>query len=89
MHFNSNIWSAEKADYKYLVVEDEVCNVFEMSRQFSTRGRQETFVNVVAQNYMLRDYMEYNSAIFEADPKAIPAFAPIIQEPNAILLLSF
>lgn len=76
MHFNSNIWSAEKADYKYLVVEDEACNVFEMSRQFSTRGRQETFVNVVAQNYMLRDYMEYNSAIFEADPKAIPAFCP-------------
>ena len=33
-------------------------------------------MNVVAQNYMLRDYMEYNSAIFEADPKAIPAFCP-------------
>lgn len=76
MRFNSNMWSADKADYKYLVVEDEACNIFEISRQFSTRGRQETFVNVVSQNYMLRDYMEYNSAIFETDPKAIPAFCP-------------
>lgn len=76
MKFNNNLWSVEKDDYKYLVVEDEFCNMFEMSRQFSTRGKSEVFVNVISQNYLLRDYMEYNSGLFEADPKAIPAFCP-------------
>lgn len=76
MKFNNNIWSVEKDDYKYLVVEDEFCNMFEMSRQFSTRGKEEAFVNVISQNYLLRDYMEYNAGLFEADPKAIPAFCP-------------
>lgn len=76
MKFNNNIWSAEKDDYKYIVVEDEFCNMFEMSRQFATRGKSEIFVNVISPNYLLRDYMEYNSDLFEADPKAIPAFCP-------------
>lgn len=76
MKFNNNLWSVEKSDYKYLVVEDEFCNMFEIARQFSTRGTEESFVNVISQNYLLRDYMEYNPDLFEADPKAIPAFCP-------------
>jgi len=76
MKFNNNLWSVEKSDYKYLVVEDEFCNMFEIARQCSTRGKEEAFVNVISQNYLLRDYMEYNPDLFEADPKAIPAFCP-------------
>lgn len=76
MNFNNNIWNAEKDDYKYIVVEDETCNMFEMLRQFLTRGKSESFVNIISQNYMLRDYMECNSGLFEADPKAIPEFCP-------------
>lgn len=76
MKYNNNLWSVKKSDYKYVVVEDEFCNMFEIARQFSTRGRQESFVNVVSQNYLLRDYMEYNPGLFEADPKAIPEFCP-------------
>ncbi|MCI6244327.1 MAG: hypothetical protein MR619_00270 [Eubacterium sp.] len=76
MKFNNNMWGAEKREYEYLVAEDEFCNVFETARQFSTRGKSEVFVNVIAQNYLLRDYMEYNPALFENDPKAIPSFCP-------------
>lgn len=76
MKFDNNIWSVEKAKNKYVVVEDEFCNMFEMARQFSTRGTSESFVNVVSQNYLLRDYMEYNPNLFATDAKAIPAFCP-------------
>lgn len=76
MQFNNNLWSSEKAKHKYLVVEDEYCNMFEMARQFASRGSFEAFVNVVSQNYLLREYMEYNSDLFEADSKAIPSFCP-------------
>lgn len=76
MKFNNNIWYADKSDYKYIVVEDETCNMFEMLRQFSTRGTSESFVNIISQNYLLRDYMEDNADLFEADPKAIPEFCP-------------
>ena len=76
MLFSHNMWGAEKGEFKYLVVEDEFCNLFEMARQFQNRGTKETFVNVISQNYLLRDYMEYNPTLFENDPKAIPNISP-------------
>ena len=76
MKFSHNMWGAEKGEYKYIVVEDEFCNLYEMARQFQNRGTKETFVNVISQNYLLRDYMEYNPALFVNDPKAIPNITP-------------
>lgn len=76
MKFKNNLWSVEKSDHKYIVVEDEFCNMFEMARQFSTRGKEESFINVISQNYLLRDYMQDNHDLFVSDPKAIPSFCP-------------
>ena len=70
------MWGAEKSDYKYVVVEDEFCNLYEMARQFQNRGCKETFVNIISPNYLLRDYMEFNTGLFVNDPKAIPSFSP-------------
>ena len=76
MKFSHNMWGAEKSDYKYVVVEDEFCNLYEMARQFQNRGCKETFVNIISPNYLLRDYMEFNTGLFVNDPKAIPSFSP-------------
>ncbi|MBQ9041682.1 MAG: hypothetical protein IJ111_02575 [Eggerthellaceae bacterium] len=74
--FYPDMWSMPKEPRRFVVAEDEFNNLFEMSRQFSTRGSEEAFVNVLSPNYLLRDYMVQNSDMFAKDPKAIPAFAP-------------
>ena len=70
--FSSSLWGAGQSEDTCLIVEDEYNNLFEMSRQFATRATKETFLNVFAPAYLLRDYMCANPTIFEADPKAIP-----------------
>src|SRR5690606_20510680 len=40
------------------------------------RATVQGFVNVISQDYLLRDYMVANSRIFSADPKAIPSIVP-------------
>lgn len=54
------------------VVEDEFQNLFELTRLFATRGTQQGFINVISENYLLRDYMLGNAQTFISDPKAIP-----------------
>lgn len=72
LEFSSNIWNVPVEDEKCVIVEDEYYNLYEMGRQFATRGRKQAFVNVLASNYLLRDYMCDNGKIFRTDPKAIP-----------------
>ena len=43
-----------------------------MIRLFSTRAKQQGFINVISENYLLRDYMFENARTFIADPKAVP-----------------
>lgn len=74
--FFSSLWSMGKEDNRFIIGEDELCNLFESYRQFATRGTREAFVNVLAPNYLLRDYMVGNADLFAKDPKAIPSFAP-------------
>lgn len=76
LEFVPNIWGAAQSKEACVVVEDEYHNLFEMARQFFTRGRDQSFVNVIAPQYLLRDYMNDNAEIFIHDPKAIPSFAP-------------
>lgn len=73
-HFvaTSNYWSAEVEKNNYLTVEDEAFNMFEILRDFSTRTTEQGFINVIASEYLLKDYMADNASIFEADAKAIP-----------------
>lgn len=65
-------WSATVTENAYMTVEDESNNLFEVIRDFSTRASEQGFVNVVSQDYLLKDYMTYNASLFEADAKAIP-----------------
>ncbi len=67
-----NLYDGGKEDNCYLTVEDEACNMFEMKRCFSTRARNQSFINVISPEYLLHDYMSANSSIFNADAKAIP-----------------
>lgn len=72
----SNLWSTERKENSFLVVEDEFQNLFEMTRVFASRSRSQGFVNVISENYFLRDYMLDNVDVFSADPKAIPTIVP-------------
>lgn len=67
-----DMWEAEAADNQYITVEDESFNMFEVKREFSTRAKDQGFVNVICSDYLLKDYMAANDSIFNADPKAIP-----------------
>ncbi len=73
-HFETspNFWSAEAEQHKYLTVEDEACNMFEILRDFSTRTTEQGFINVISSDYLLKEYMADNASIFETDAKAIP-----------------
>ena len=85
----SNLWSFHKQDNVFLVVEDEFQNLFEVTRTFTSRAKKQGFINVISENYLLRDYMLDNVDIFLADPKAIPAIVPDYArtERNTILKL--
>lgn len=67
-----SMWDARPAENRYIVVEDESCNMFEVKREFATRATKQGFVNVITPDYLLRDYMAGNDGLFNADPKAIP-----------------
>ncbi|GAA3207820.1 hypothetical protein [Microbacterium terregens] len=72
----SNPWDVATATNRFLIVEDEIRNVYESIRLYSTRAQDEGFVNLISEDYLLRDYMVANSRIFAADPKAIPSIVP-------------
>lgn len=74
--FFTDLWSMGKRDNRFVIAEDECCNLFEVYRQFATRGTSEAFVNVLSPNYLLRSYMASNADLFVKDPKAVPSFAP-------------
>jgi hypothetical protein len=73
---HSNPWDIPRSENRFLVVEDEARNVYETIRLFTTRGTRNGFVNVISDDYLLRDYMIANREIFSADAKAIPSIVP-------------
>lgn len=85
----SNPWGIPRAHNRFLIVEDEISNVYESVRLYATRAEQHGLVNVLSEDYLLRDYMIANRSIFQADPKAIPSFVPDFArtERNAVLRL--
>lgn len=74
--FEADLWGTPKEQNACLIVEDEFCNLLEMVRLFLTRAREEAFVNVISEDYLLRGYMQDNWRIFAADRKAIPTIVP-------------
>ena len=73
---DANLWNLGIEDNAFLTVEDEFNNLFEMTRLYSTRARNQGFVNVISENYLLRNYMVEYASIFNADSKVIPSFVP-------------
>ncbi|MDR0302646.1 MAG: hypothetical protein LBI04_10090 [Treponema sp.] len=75
---DANLWNLGVNNNAFITVEDEFNNLFEMTRLYSTRAKNQGFVNIISENYLLRDYMvdKKNALIFSADPKAIPSFVP-------------
>ncbi len=76
VHFIPNLWCTEAGEEQFIVVEDEFCNMFSMMRTFLSRGSRQVFVNVLSENYLLRDYMRCNQQMFLSNPNAIPALIP-------------
>lgn len=76
IHFVSNIWSAPEKREQFLIAEDEFMNMFSAMRTFLSRGKDQTFVNVLSENYLLRDYMRCNPKLFMSNPNAIPSLVP-------------
>ena len=74
--FVSNLWNAPRTKEQFAIVEDEFCNMFATMRTFLSRGKDQSFVNVLSENYLLRDYMRCNQQMFLANPNAIPSFVP-------------
>jgi subtilisin family serine protease len=70
---DANLWNLGVEDNVYLTVEDEFNNLFEITRLYSTRAKNQGFVNVISENYLLRGYMVDNASIFAADSKVIPS----------------
>jgi len=73
---DANLWNLDVQDNVFLTVEDEFNNLFEMTRLYSTRAKNQGFVNVITENYLLRDYMLDNAPVFTADSKVIPSIVP-------------
>ncbi len=68
----ADMWSAKTETNSYITVEDEASNMFEVLRDFSTRAKEQGFINIISSEYLLKDYMADNASIFETDAKAIP-----------------
>jgi hypothetical protein len=75
MRRSANPWGMPQSANAFLVVEDEFANAFESIRLYSTRATGSGFVNLMSEDYLLRDYMVANSGVFSTDPKAIPSIA--------------
>jgi len=89
VHFVSNLWSSEKTKEQFIIVEDEFNNIFSTMRTYLSRGTSQVFVNVLAEDYLLRDYMRCNKRMFLSNPDAIPSYVPDYAktERNTILKL--
>ncbi len=72
----ANPWGLPQEENYFLIVEDELANVFETIRRFSSRATSVGFINLISENYLLRDYMVDNRVLFSTDAKAIPSIVP-------------
>jgi hypothetical protein len=70
---DANLWNQGVNNNIFLTVEDEFNNLFEMTRLYSTRAKNQGFVNVISENYLLREYMVDNAPVFTVDSKVIPS----------------
>lgn len=75
MVISDDLWSMPQGENRFIIAEDEYNNAYETIRQFASRATKQSFIHILSQNYLLRDYMSENADIFTYDPKAIPNIA--------------
>lgn len=73
LHARANPLEVARADRRFLIVEDELSNVYESLRLFASRSTESGFIHLISEEYLLRDYMVDNRELFSTDPKAIPS----------------
>lgn len=76
LSFVSNLWCAPSEKEQFIIVEDEFCNMFSTLDIYLSRNSNQIFVNVLAEDYLLRDYMRCNREMFVSNPNAVPSLAP-------------
>lgn len=74
--FEPNLWSASDQKEQFLIADDEFENFFAAMRTFMSLGTEQIFVNILSDNYLLRDYMRYNSQMFKSNPDVISTIVP-------------
>lgn len=72
----TSLWEQPRQKDEFLIVEDEYQNPFATARLYSSRGREEVFINVLSQDYLLRDYFCANVQTFMEHPDAIRSLVP-------------
>lgn len=89
VNFVSTLWSSSKTKEQFVIAEDEFCNMFSVLRAYLSRGETQVFVNILSENYLLRDYMRCNRQVFMSNPNAVPSYVPDYAktERNTILKL--
>lgn len=89
--FIPNLWCAAEQKEQFVIAEDEFLNLFAAIRTFMSRGREQTFINILSENYLLRDYMRYNYRMFITNPDAIPSIVPgyVKSERNTFIKLLY
>ena len=89
IQYSSTLFNRPRNENAYLIIEDEFRNAFEIERLFSTRIKEKGFLNIISEDYLLRDYMVENFQTFKKDPKAIPLIVPDFArtERNTVLRL--
>ncbi len=87
--FIDSLWEPEMEKRPFLIVEDEFNNMFATLHPYLARGTGQSFVHILCENYLLRDYMKANREVFESNPQAIPSLIPDYAktERNTILKL--
>lgn len=87
--FVSNLWCAPSEKEQFLIVEDEFCNMFATMSLYLSRTAGQIFVNVLSEDYLLRDYMRCNRELFMSNPNAVPSLVPdyVKSERNTIIKL--
>lgn len=85
--FISNLWHVSGRREEYIIAEDEFCNMFSTMRTYLSRGEAQTFVNVLSENYLFRDYMRCNPLLFMSNPHAIPSIVPDYAKTERNLLI--
>lgn len=74
--YSTSAWQLPKENAQFLIIEDEYNNPFLAANQYVSRANQEVFINILSENYLLRDYFCDNLDVFWHNPNAIPSLVP-------------